>query len=155
MAALTIQIFIHAKCDNRVGLWAYEARYWKKDQNTLDDIWNSDDGTIQNTSLQQAYLKAIYEAMVYLNTLTGALKPDTTEITIHLPSSNCLRWLQNNDNQKAMKTNRTKTKRGYKLFVDAILIEMKEWNVEYKQVSSAELPYWLLLKLGWTGGIRE
>lgn len=132
---MTIQVFIKAQPDGLSGgFWVFKVRYFKEHGNTQDDILNTNSGFVQHTSLYQLYLKATLEAMLYINTLTEDSKPDTQEITIHMPCKECIQWLQENERKMLTPKDRAKTKRGYKQFVTAIItiIEINQWKIKYE-----------------------
>ena len=150
-----IQIYCHASCGNTSGIWAYEVDYAKEHGREIgNDIWSSNYGEEQNTTLIQMQFAAVLKSLKYLNHPANILDPDTRNILIHIPSKDIKRWLSKEFTIDDYPTKRDKVRRVYKEYCDEIWIESSTWSVKYK-ISTSELPKWVLQQLGWVEKIKR
>ena len=145
---MTIRVYCHASCGNTLGMWGFNVEYFAEDGNKDNDIWNSDTEQVINTTLLQMQFMAILKSVLYLNSLTFALKPDTKDVLIHVPSKEIIKWLTNEYKTKEYPIDRSKPERLYRAYCLEIWAEIEPWNVSWVVIGQ-EIPKWLLMKHGW------
>jgi len=130
---MPIQIYVgFPECHLRSTIWEYEISYENEHGNTGIELKHHDMGVVENITEYQLYLKALHEALLFLNShIETKHKLDTNKITVHIPCEPCIEWLTGDSERMLSPKDRERVTRGYLQFVREIRKEGWIWNITY------------------------